>query len=72
MSQRDNLTPAKAWAHGVLDDVRAGLDAHSDTTIRAALRALGEPVVSTHAPVKARLARRGKWDSDTTFQPTRP
>ena len=31
MSQRDNLTPAKAWAHGVLDDVRAGLDAHSDT-----------------------------------------
>lgn len=44
MSQRDNLTPAKAWAHGVLDDVRAGLDAHSDTTIRAALRALGEPV----------------------------
>ena len=26
MSQRANLTPAKAWAHGVLDDVRAGGD----------------------------------------------
>ena len=44
MSQRNNLTPAKAWAHGVLDDVRAGLGVHSDVTIRAALRVLGEPV----------------------------
>lgn len=44
MNFRENLTPPKAWAHSVLDDIRAGLDAHSDTTIRAALRALGEPV----------------------------
>ena len=44
MSRRDNLTPAKAWAHSVLDDVRAGLGVHSDVTIRAALRVLGEPV----------------------------
>lgn len=44
MTLRDHLTPAKAWAHGVLDDVRAGLGVHSETNIRAALRVLGEPV----------------------------
>jgi len=44
MTLRENLPEQKRWAHGVLDDVRAGLGVHSDVTIRAALRVLGEPV----------------------------
>lgn len=41
MTLRDNLTQAKAWAHGVLDDVRAGFPVHS-RDIRRALCVLGD------------------------------
>lgn len=41
MTLRDNLTQAKAWAHGVLDDVRAG-HAVSAWDIQRALRILGD------------------------------
>ena len=43
MTLRDNLTPEQAWAHAVLDDVRAGLY-HGDSAVTWALRVLGEPV----------------------------
>ncbi len=41
MTLRDNLTESKAWAHAVLDDVRAGLP-RSETSVIAALRTLGD------------------------------
>lgn len=41
MTLRENLSESKAWAHAVLDDVRAGLH-RSEASVIAALRILGD------------------------------
>lgn len=43
MTLRDHITTEQAWAHRILDDVRAGLLIHW-ATVAKALRVLGEPV----------------------------
>lgn len=43
MSLRDHLTPDKAWAHAILDDVRDGFPQRM-RDVRRALHILGEPL----------------------------